>query len=99
MANPNCILCISAESTHSLPLKKEAGVWVTTPICKKCKRSLEREAAAAGKSILIYGLDGSLKEAERRNSVDAQVKSLVKTYAVSKKMDKIESYLRLARKG
>lgn len=69
-STPSC----GREAAFSLPLKRDkSGKWHTTPICKGCRAALLREARAAGKTIQIYGLDGSEKEAERRNS---QAKSL-----------------------
>ncbi len=62
-----CAICGYEHPKFALPLTKEDGKWVVKPVCAKCRGGLMSEAYAQGKSIRIFGLTGSLKEAESRN--------------------------------
>ena len=93
----NCTICNAPDAEYSLPLKKEAGKWVSVPVCKKCRWALINRAKREGKFIRIYGLEASVKEAERRNLEDSRLTSVLKTYAVvSKRDEKLDRYLKLA---
>jgi hypothetical protein len=64
-----CVVCGGSNPKFALPLTKENGKWVVKdPICAKCRGGLLSEAYAQGKSIRIFSLAGSLKEAEERNA-------------------------------
>ncbi len=63
-----CVICGYEHPKFALPLVKEDGKWVVKPLCAKCRGGLLSEAYAQGKSIRIFGLAGSLKEAETRNA-------------------------------
>ena len=52
---------------HSLALRKEKGVWVTTPVCLKCRSELIRQARAEKRFLPLYGLEQSEAEAAKRN--------------------------------
>ena len=62
-----CVVCGVSNPKFALPLTKEGGKWVVKPLCAKCRSGLLSEARAQGKSIRIFSLAGSLKEAESRN--------------------------------
>jgi len=76
-----CTICGGGESEYALPLKRENGKWVAKPICGKCRKGLLSEARATGKSIMIYGLEGSQKEAERRNSESGRYRLFLDAFA------------------
>jgi len=80
MAN-ECTICKAGDSEYAAPLKKEDGKWVAKPICSKCRKGLLSEARATGKSITIYGLEGSLKEAEGRNSESGRYRLFLDAFA------------------
>jgi len=63
-----CVVCGGSNPKFALPLTKEDGKWVAKPICAKCRGGLLSEAYAQRKSIRIFSLAGSLKEAEERNA-------------------------------
>jgi hypothetical protein len=72
------------EATFSLPLKRKNGEWATTPICRRCRAALAREARAAGKTIQFYGLEGSKREAEKRNAETLSFKPFLAAFATTK---------------
>ncbi len=83
---PNCSICGSSGATYALPLKKEEGKWVAKPICGKCRKGLFSEARAARKTIAIYGLEGSLREAERRNADAEKFRPFLDAFAKAEKV-------------
>ncbi len=76
---PGC----KGEAKFSLPLKrdKKSGAWFVTPVCSGCRKSLEREARAQGKTIQFYGLEGSKREAERRNAETQSLRAYLSDFA------------------
>lgn len=62
-----CVVCGGDDPRFALPLTKEEGTWVVKALCSKCRGGLLSEAHAQSKSIRIFSLAGSLKEAESRN--------------------------------
>jgi hypothetical protein len=69
-------------ATFSFPLKKDKErQWVVIPICQRCRVALEREARAEGKTIQFYGLEGSKREAERRNAETLTFQPFLKAFA------------------
>lgn len=62
-----CVVCGNGDPRFALPLTKEEGTWVVKALCVKCRSGLLSEARAQGKSIRLFSLTGSLKEAENRN--------------------------------
>jgi len=70
------------QATLSLPLKKDkSGKWFATPVCKRCELSLKREARAAEKTLQFYGLEGSKREAERRNAESQSLRVFLSDFA------------------
>jgi hypothetical protein len=63
-----CVVCGGSNPKFALPLTKEDGKWVVKPICAKCRGGLLSEAYAQRKTMRIFGLAGSLREAEERNA-------------------------------
>jgi hypothetical protein len=63
---PGC----KGEAKWSLPLSREKkdSPWVVTPVCSACRKALERAVRAAGKELIFFGLEGSVRQAEKRNA-------------------------------
>jgi len=85
MENTKCIICGKEHPEFSLPLKKVGGLWVAQPIGKNCRLGLLRMAGESGKSITIYRLDNSLREAEKRNAERLQFQPFVDAFAKYRK--------------
>ncbi|MFA5986478.1 MAG: hypothetical protein WC819_03985 [Parcubacteria group bacterium] len=68
---------------HSLALRKEKGVWVTTPVCLKCRAQLARQAKAEGKFVPFYGLEQSEAEAAKRNQERMQYQPFLEKFGKS----------------
>lgn len=66
---------------HSLALRKEKGMWVTTPVCLKCRGELIRQAKAEGKFLPFYGLEQSEAEARKRNEESLKYKPFLAKFA------------------
>lgn len=76
-----CIVCGASDPTYSLPVTKDNGKWVVKPLCDKCRRGLLTEAKAEGKTLMIYGLSGSIGEAGKRNANIGKYKPILEAYA------------------
>jgi hypothetical protein len=85
------------EAAFALPLKrdKKSREWVVAPICKRCRDALMREARAEGKTIPIYGLEGSKREAERRNAESLTFQPFLKAFAKVEAKTEPKSKLKL----
>ena len=81
MENTKCIICGKEHPKFSLPLKKVNGDWVAQPIGENCRLGLLRMAREEGKSLTIYRLDNSLREAEKRNAERFQFRPFVDAFA------------------
>lgn len=80
-----CVVCGNSEAKSALPLIKEDGLWVAKPVCDKCRSGLYKEARAAGKILRLFGLEGSLKETEKRNSESARFRPFLDVFAKAKR--------------
>lgn len=94
-----CTICGSSHPNYALPLKKEEGKWVAKPICGKCRKGLISEARTAGKFIAIYGLEGSLREAERRNEAVLSFRPFLDAFAKARKVSVDEYEAKTVRKN
>ena len=73
---------------HSLPLRKEKGKWVTTPVCLACRAELIRRAKAEGKFLPFYGLEQSEAEATKRNEESLKFKPFLEKFGKTHKLTK-----------
>jgi len=85
MNQANCIVCGKEHPEFSLPLKKVNGKWVAQPIGKNCRLGLLRMASESGKSITIYRLDNSLREADKRNAEVLRFQPFLEAFARDRK--------------
>lgn len=76
---PGC----KGEAKVALPLKrdKKSGLWSATLVCSGCRKSLEREARAQGKILRFFGLEGSKREAEKRNAESQSLRVFLSDFA------------------
>lgn len=88
MAKCICTVCKSDNPTFSFALKREKGKWVVTPVCRKCRRALIAEARAAKKFIPFYGLEASIREAEKRNAERASFRPFLDAFAKAEEKPK-----------
>lgn len=70
---------------HSLALRREKGVWVTTPVCLKCRAELIRQAKAERKFLPFYGLEQSEAEASKRNQEGLKFKPFLAKFGRDRK--------------
>lgn len=70
---------------HSLALRKEKGVWMTTPVCLKCRAQLVKQAKTEGKFLPFYGLEQSEAEAAKRNQERLQYQPFLAKFGRSLK--------------
>lgn len=70
---------------HSLALKREKGVWVTTPVCMKCRTELIRQGKVENKFIPMYGLEASEAEAAKRNEDGMKFKPFLAKFGKAQK--------------
>lgn len=59
--------------TLALKRDKVTKLWSAPLVCSGCRKSLEREMRTQGKTLRFFGIDGSKREAEKRN---AEIQSL-----------------------
>lgn len=59
--------------TLSLKRDKVTKLWSAPLVCSGCRKSLEREMRAQGRTLRFFSLEASKREAEKRN---AEVQSL-----------------------
>ena len=77
-----CVVCGYSQPRFSFPLVRgKSGAWEVTPVCGRCRRKLEAEAKLAGKSIVFYGLESSVKQAESRNAERVSYKPFLDAFA------------------
>ena len=76
---------------HSLALRREDGVWVTTPVCMKCRGELIRQAKAEDKFLPFYGLEQSEAEAAKRNEDRMKFKPFLAKFSKAQKPKKKEA--------
>ena len=82
----SCVVCATErECFYSLRLKrgKEDRQWHSQPVCPDCKKDLIQEAKAVGKFIPFFGIEGSVKEAARRNGRHQALRPFLEKYAVA----------------
>jgi transposase len=70
---------------HSLALRKEKGVWVTTPVCLKCRAELIRQAKVEGRFLPFYGLEQSEVEAAKRNHESLKFRPFLEKFGKARK--------------
>ena len=85
MTNESCAVCGNQNPTFSLPLKRVKGDWIATPVCRKCRKGLIAEAKLAKKFLPIYGLEASLREAEKRNTERLSFSPFLEAFARDQK--------------
>ena len=76
-----CSVCRKEKAEFSLALKKEKGEWVVTPVGRRCRFGLIAEAKANDKFLPFYGLEASLREAEKRNAQKATYRPFLDAFA------------------
>lgn len=87
-----------AEFTLALKRDKKSGLWLATLVCSRCRKSLEREARTQGKTIKFFGLEGSKREAEKRNTESQSLCVFLSEFAepaVKAELKKVQSTLRV----
>jgi hypothetical protein len=67
----------------TLPLRRDkvTRLWSLTLVCGGCRKSLEREARAQGKTLQFYGLEGSKREAVKRNAETQSLRVFLSDFA------------------
>lgn len=76
---PGC----EGEPKFTLALKrdKKTGIWSAPLACSGCRKSLEREARAQGKTLRFFSLEGSKHEAEKRNAETQSLRVFLSDFA------------------
>lgn len=93
---PGC----KGEAKFTLPLKrdKKSGLWSATLVCSGCRKSLEREARAQGKTLRFFGLEASKREAQKRNAEVQSLRVFLSDFAkpaVKAELKNVQSKLRV----
>lgn len=70
--------------TLALKRDKATGLWSAPLVCSGCRNSLEREMRAQGKTLRFFGLEGSKREAEKRNAETSSLRVFLSDYATPK---------------
>lgn len=93
---PGC----KGEPKFTLPLKRDkaTGLWSAPLVCSGCRKSLEREARAQGKTLRFFGLEGSRREAEKRNADTQSFRVFLSDFArsaVKAELKKVQPQLKV----
>lgn len=70
--------------TLSLKRDKVTKLWSAPLVCSGCRKSLEREARAQGTTLRFFGLEGSKREAEKRNAETTSLRVFLSDFAQPK---------------
>jgi hypothetical protein len=68
---------------------------VATPICARCRLALIREAKALGQFVMIYGLEASKREVEKRNAESRGLRSVIAKFGESAKLKPVQKRTQL----